>query len=83
VRTPYADTANAMDDARESVNAISTTSASERLPRKHGSKEYDRKLAEKKWSENPEERPAEVFITAAKRALDRKKALPDRCADPN
>jgi hypothetical protein len=25
-----------MDDARESVNAISTTSASERLPRKHG-----------------------------------------------
>jgi hypothetical protein len=44
-------------------------------------KEYDRKLAEKKWWENPEERSAEDFTMAAKRMLDRTKAFPDRYPD--
>jgi hypothetical protein len=81
VGTPYADTARAKDNARESATATSTRSAWERRPRKHGSKEYDRKLAEKKWSENPKERSAEVFLRAWQRIQDRGKAFPDRYPD--
>jgi hypothetical protein len=40
-------------------------------------KEYDRKLAEKEWSENPEERSAEVFSRAWRRIEDKRKAFPD------